>query len=139
MCECIAGFARTVLIILLLPAIMMIWLIGVFVFIIISPCYCIGYCCCHGDGCGYMCLERTICHKWLRLPCTAFEWACSCCCGDGGHEHHSHKQQKMKKPKAQKGSSGPKIPKADKRDKVYYAPRDGPNKENYVAKTGAMS
>jgi hypothetical protein len=24
------------------------------------------------------------------------------------------------------------------RDKVYYAPRDGKNKENYVAKTGAM-
>lgn len=35
-------------------------------------------------------------------------------------------------------SSSSDIPTA-KRDKVYYAPRDGATKDNYVAKTGAMA
>lgn len=43
MCECISGFFRTLLVILLMPVILLVWFCGLIIFIILSPCYCIGY------------------------------------------------------------------------------------------------
>lgn len=43
MCECISGFFRTLLVILLMPVILLVWFCGLIIFLILSPCYCIGY------------------------------------------------------------------------------------------------